>query len=184
MSLEVEQKFHVDDRAALERLLVGLGAVKVGTLQQRDIYFAHPSRDLANSDEAFRIRADSDGTLLCYKGPRKPGNVKIREEIEIPIPDEDLDQLRRMLNLLGFHERGAIKKTRVTWQLQNPGSSIGPVTIALDSVDQLGEFAEVELVVEESDLSNASEFVSNVATSLKLTQVEKHSYIAMLLANS
>jgi len=181
MSLEVEQKFHVTDRPALERTLVAVGAVQTASIDQQDIYLVHPSRDMAATDEAFRIRTDSNGTLLCYKGPRKPGPVKIREEIEILVPDEDLENLRRMLAQLGFCERATVKKHRVTWQMPRPDSQSGTITVALDTVEQLGEFAEVELVVDENEADQASQTVTLAGASLGLDRLEPRSYIAMLV---
>ncbi len=183
MTLEVEQKFHVDDRQALERKLKEIGATKTGSMEQHDIYLVHPSRDLPSTDEAFRIRYDSKETLICYKGPKQPGKVKIREEIEVPVPDGHIGDLRKMLSHLGFGERATVNKHRETWQVLISGTSIGPITVALDSVENVGEFAEVELVVEEHQADEASQQISTLASRLGLTNREQRSYIALLLAN-
>ena len=68
-----------------------------------DIYLNHPARDFAETNEAFRIRRISDENRITYKGPRRSGPTKTREEIEIPFasgPDR-FQQLLRLLENLG-----------------------------------------------------------------------------------
>ena len=45
MAIEVEQKFPLADRHALERQLAELGSHDAQTQTQVDTYFAHPNRD-------------------------------------------------------------------------------------------------------------------------------------------
>ncbi len=58
MGYEIEVKFRVADHADLERRLASRGVVPEGTVEHRDAYLAHPSRDFASTGEAFRIRGE------------------------------------------------------------------------------------------------------------------------------
>ena len=70
MIFEVEQKFEVLKVDVLEQALLAMGAVIEDPVVQVDRYFTHPSRDFANTDEAFRIRSEGDENFITYKGPK------------------------------------------------------------------------------------------------------------------
>ena len=82
MPIEVEQKFPVADRAALDRQLAALGFVPRDAELQVDQYFAHPARDFARTDEALRIRRVGQFNYITYKGPKLDATTKTRREIE------------------------------------------------------------------------------------------------------
>ena len=56
MSYEVEVKYRAVDHDQLIRLLAQVGASRKDSVIQEDIYLSHPSRDFAQTNEAFRIR--------------------------------------------------------------------------------------------------------------------------------
>ena len=74
---EVEIKVPAD-HAAVEARLRELGAERAGRRGQRDVYYDAPHREFAETDEALRIRHETDAdpatdspetTRLTYKGP-------------------------------------------------------------------------------------------------------------------
>jgi len=129
MNLEVEIKAPLKDA---KRKVEALGARHVRSVAQTDTYFSHPSRDLAKTDEAFRIR-ESDGTFLTYKGPKQSKDLKARMEIEFPVPKDAY----MMLSALGFEKAFTIKKSRDMYELEG-------LSICCDIVEGLGEYVEVE----------------------------------------
>ena len=86
MRYEVEQKFPVDDLATIAARLDMLGASVSKPKTEEDLYFAHPSRDFAETDEALRIRRKGDATFITYKGPKVDTTTKTRRELELPLP--------------------------------------------------------------------------------------------------
>ncbi|NLF07386.1 MAG: CYTH domain-containing protein, partial [Pirellulaceae bacterium] len=56
MRYEVELKYPVSDIVAVEAQLTVLGASISAGQVEVDVYFAHPARDFAQTDEALRIR--------------------------------------------------------------------------------------------------------------------------------
>jgi adenylate cyclase, class 2 len=181
MVLEVEQKFPVSDLAALEARLVSLGA-KVGeSPQEVDLYFAHPARDFAQTDEAVRVRRKGPANFLTYKGPKVDATTKTRREIEVPLQggDDAAALCTDLLTALGFtpvtEVRKSRRKAKVSWQDRL-------IEASLDDVEGVGTFVELELIVDESDLEPAKACISSLAAALGLTLSERRSYLELLLA--
>jgi adenylate cyclase class 2 len=181
MGYEVEVKYRAVDHGLLERRLAALGAARAESVHQVDVYLNHPARDLAATNEALRVRSWGDENRITYKGPRKPGPTKTREEIEIPFAggDHALGQLLDIFNVLGFRPVATIRKTRTSFTVDRAGHSL---EVALDDAEALGDFAEIETVVSsETDLPAAQSAVLALAAELGLTAVEPRSYLRMAL---
>lgn len=145
MALEVEAKVPLDTgrMAAVRARLAALGAAGSPPAEEADTFFAHPSRDLAATDEALRLRSAGAGFELTFKGPRRPGAglapgsgagaVKAREERTVRTADDPTP----LLLALGFAPSARLRKRRERFRLPT-------VEVTLDHVDGLGWFAEVE----------------------------------------
>ncbi len=176
---EVEQKFHVDDLPGLESALSAQGFTMCGEERHRDVYMRHPSRNFRETDEAFRVRALGDEACVTYKGPRLQGSVKTRPEIELSIRSDEVDAWLDMLSRLGFPSVPEVKKTR---RIFHSASAPG-VLVVIDDVEQLGTFAEVELIIEDAAaLSDAGRRIEALGKALGLTRPEKRSYLGQLLS--
>lgn len=182
MPFEVETKFAVTDRAALERRLTEVGARRLNSESHVDYYLQHPHRDFQKSDEALRIRQTDQGVVVTYKGPRAPAAVKIREEFELSMPSSaQLMHAREMFERLGFRVLAEVRKRRTSYACPARGQ---PVTICFDIVDGLGEFVEIEMIAEAEDVQLASTSVANLANRLELTSPITASYLKMHLARN
>ena len=181
MGFEVELKFRVADPADLDRRLRARADAVEPAVDHEDTYFAHPARDFARTGEAFRIRGEGDASRITYKGPKRPGAAKTREEIEVDFapglgPRGDL---RRVLERLGFEPVLAVRKRRTEYRLDAEGRAL---TVAVDHAEGLGDFAEVETLVDgEADLDAAQAAVVALAGQLGLDEVEPRSYLRMHL---
>lgn len=181
MSYEVEQKFRVPNHALVAFRLAALGARPGPPLNQQDLYLNHPSRNFAETNEALRIRTVGDLNVITYKGPKRPGPIKTRKEIEVefaqgPLP---LDQIRTIFALLGFKTIAIICKQRTPYHLHIHNRQ---VEVVLDVAENLGAFVEVETIaLEDSDLAEAQRLVHEVAASLGLDNLETRSYLRMTL---
>src|SRR3974377_2350927 len=98
MSFEVEVKYRAVDHDQLVQRLVEMGAITAEMVDHEDIYLSHPAQDFAQTGEAFRIRRLGQENRITYKGPRRSGPTKTREEIEIPVAAGP-DQFRRLAPL-------------------------------------------------------------------------------------
>ena len=177
---EVEQKFRVVDLSACKETLRQLGAEFGKATRQVDRYFAHPSRDFAATDEAFRLRRDGQTNRITYKGPKVDATVKTRQEIELPLADgsDYLNQFSVLLEALSFQPVAQVSKLRTEAQVKWKDRT---VTVCLDEVEEVGDFVEIELVVGEPELAEAKAVVLSLASDLGLSSGVRSSYLEMLL---
>ncbi|MFO1534852.1 MAG: class IV adenylate cyclase [Thermoplasmatota archaeon] len=131
--VEVEAKLPLADPAAARRRLAELGAVPHGARTEEDLFLLHPARDLAATNEALRLRRTPHGLELTYKGPRSGQGVKARTELTVPVGADP----EPLLAALGFRPGPRVRKRREPFALDG-------LTVALDEVEGVGWFAEVE----------------------------------------
>jgi adenylate cyclase class 2 len=181
MQYEVEQKFPVADISAVQSQLEGLGASFGETVVQLDRYFAHPARDFASTDEALRIRTVGTRCRVTYKGPKVDTTTKTRQEIELPLGDgpDVATRWTGLLKVLGFTPVLEVCKHRRCGQLTWNDAT---VEIALDDVDRIGTFVELELTADTSQVDEAKQQISSLADRLGLSGAERRSYLELLLA--
>jgi len=136
LAREVEVKARVEDRE-LARKIEAIGGRFVREVAQEDLYFRHPCRDLRERDEALRLRREGKNYTLTFKGRRVGKGAKMRAELEVRVGD--FDEAVALLERLGFEKAFVIKKRRREFALDE-------AIIALDSVEGLGEFVEIEMM--------------------------------------
>jgi adenylate cyclase class 2 len=144
LEAEVKLALAPEDAAGLRARLVTLGARELGSRRQVDTYFAHPVRDFGASDEALRLRSEDRTLRVAYKGAKLDPPRKTREEIEFALAT-DHATASRLLERLGFRRAGEVRKHRDEWELADPPG----VTVALDDVEGLGTFCEIEVGAED-----------------------------------
>ncbi len=184
MKYEVEMKFPVAVLGALESRLAEFGADAGRPQTEIDVYYAHPARDFAQTDEALRIRRKGDANFVTYKGPKLDAATKTRREIELPLPpgEATAPDWDGLLAALGFRPVGEVRKSRrkayVNWQDRR-------VEVSLDEVQGLGPFVELELVVDDAEdggIDAGRARILSLAAELGLTGGERRSYLELLLA--
>jgi adenylate cyclase class 2 len=183
MHYEVEQKFPLVDRAAIRQRLAELGAEFDRPIEQADTYFAHPARDFAKTDEALRLRQVGELNFITYKGPKLDAQTKTRREIELPLSSGAAAgvQMAEMLLALGFRRVLIVRKRREPGQMLREGQH---VQIALDYVERLGDFLELELSACEATAQTAKAVLARLVGDLNLHSHERRSYLELLLARS
>ncbi len=150
---EVEMKFRVDDPIALEARLGALGIRFSAEVEERDVFYRHPSRDFGKTDEGLRLRLRRDDQgreerFLTYKGPRLDDRTKTRREIEIVVGNDPWPSL---LEALGFTEAGTVHKFRRCSRYRFEERSFA---ILFDRLPDLpGRYVEIESVVGEDETS-------------------------------
>lgn len=177
---EVEVKVPADHGPVRERL-TRLDAEPLGTVHQHDVYYDHPTRSFAETDEALRLRRESTvdeaGTVeatLTYKGPLVDDASKTREEVETGVVDGEA--LDAVLRAVGFEPAATVEKERTRYALDG-------YTVALDAVAGLGRFVEVEAEGEEAEVAELREGAFDICERLGLDPDDstRASYLAMLL---
>jgi adenylate cyclase class 2 len=182
MRYEVEQKHRVPDLRVLEERLAERG-VEIGhAVVQADRYFAHPSRDFSQTDEALRIRTVDDKSFVTFKGPKFDTTTKTRREVELPLESGDPHgtKFAELLELLGFKSVAVVKKKRRTFHLDAGGKHVEG---ALDDVEHVGTYVELELMADDAGMGEAKRIVSSLSAELDLGPTERRSYLEMMLEN-
>jgi adenylate cyclase class 2 len=152
MPEEKEAKFRVSNHLAVRRALRKAGAECLGTALQTDRYFDFPDAALRRSDRGLRIRTvrvlrSPKGKLarpgkridlrplVTFKGPRRPGKIKIRPEFQTTV--DDAEALEEILRACGLSASLTIQKRRSSFRLDR-------CRVELDELPLLGCFVEVE----------------------------------------
>lgn len=182
---EVEVKVPADLEAVRTRLesleSEDLETTRLDAVVQADTYYDAPHRSFAETDEALRIRAETDPAgdgqraHVTYKGPLLDDESKSREEYETVVGDGDT--MAAVLENLGFEAAATVRKERERFDLDG-------YRITLDAVRGLGEYVEVETGVErESDVESAREGAYDVLERLGLDPEDgiRTSYLELVL---
>jgi len=152
--LEIELKVRVGSLDPLRDRLVSRNARFLGRVHEHDIYYNAPHRDFAATDEAVRIRYTGDRAVVTYKGPKiAKSGLKAREELNFAV--ESGPAFEAMLDRLGFRKTADVNKWRENYAL-------GRASVSLDTVDELGTFAEIE-VIGEDDGEDPSALIGSIA---------------------
>lgn len=177
---EVEIKSPIADVTAFTSLLEEIGAEPVGIREELDIYFSHPARDFAKTDEALRVRKIGHEASLTYKGPKIDAQSKTRREIELALAGQQPEQTATaLLEALGFRPVMEVRKERRLFRLTWEGY---PVLLSIDIVQGLGTYTELEAHVAEAEVARARDALLRLAAALRLTSTERRSYLELLLA--
>ncbi len=178
---EVEQKYHVSHVDQLIEAVSRLGAVEEACQTHRDTYFNHPSRDFSETREALRVRRVDGVPSVTYKGSLVPGGIKARRELEWRLDpgDPDGSNMETLLTLLGFRRVGTVEKSRRTFAF---AGELADFTVVIDQVAELGDFAEIELIVPQmGGIQAARERIADFSAQLGLRDGESRSYLTMYL---
>jgi adenylate cyclase class 2 len=179
-TFEVELKFPIADADEMTLQLLARGARRGGVVRQSDLYFQHPCRDFRQTHEALRLRKTVDGLRITYKGPIIDSRTKMRRELELPVGRDpgDFNQFRELLTILGFEAVRGVEKTRAVYDLMWEGRQL---ELAVDAVDGLGTFLEIESMASDSDRDAARDAILQLAEKLGLKDPEKRSYLQLLI---
>jgi adenylate cyclase class 2 len=80
---------------------------------------------------------------------------------------------------LGYRPVAVVRKRRRTFRLKRNGFE---VEIALDDVEKVGQYAELEIQAPEERLRDARDVLLEMAGALGLTKSERRSYLELLLS--
>ena len=188
--LEVEVKYRLSDAASVIDQLPRLGAIPSPSEEHADTYFRHPCRDFVTTNEALRVRRIDGQAHVTYKGPKlklAAAALKARKEIEWSLGPNDLqgEQMTDLLQHLGFSTVATVCKTRLPFQFNGDHKEFPAMCVVVDQVQQLGDFAEIECVLDEESSEAADvagQRIEALATKLRLTEAVRPSYLSMLLA--
>lgn len=141
MPVEIEAKMQVADHGSVREALRRRHAEGGSVTLETNVFFDTPDRRLLAGDEGLRLRTNHDSAtghethVVTYKGPRMPGPLKSREEVELTV--DDPAATARLFEKLGYLKILSFEKRRQSWTL-------GGCKVELDELPLLGSFVEVE----------------------------------------
>jgi adenylate cyclase class 2 len=171
MPIELEIKLRVESHEPVRRRLLELGADSQGRRMERNTFLDTPEGSLRKADCGLRLRETRklpDGPLrsiLTWKGPRLPGEMKRRDEREVGV--DDPAAALNLLASLGFQPTLSFEKLRESWRCEG-------VLVELDTLPHLGAFVELE-GPDEATISRVRGQIG-----LENARIEPDSYISMM----
>jgi adenylate cyclase class 2 len=141
MAVEIEAKMTVESFDVVRARLCEVGAAGPVEHLEVNTFFDTEDRSLLAADEGLRLRLDrlvAAGTsrhIITYKGPRRMGPLKSREEIEVEVSDPDA--AASLVERLGYLRTLSFEKRRESWELEG-------CKVELDELPHLGKFVEIE----------------------------------------
>jgi adenylate cyclase class 2 len=167
---EIEIKAWCPDFDPVVRRLEEMGAKHGETKIVEDVYYTHPSKNFAETDEALRVRESGGKAVLTYKGPKISPKAKTRVEHEVVF--NDASNVKKILADLSFQESGKVSKTRKVYHFNG-------IEIDLDEVAFCGAFVELEKIGH--DVASTEAELFDLAEKLGLEHFERRSYLELLL---
>jgi adenylate cyclase class 2 len=139
MYIEIEAKLKVDSFKGIEKKLKALDAEFLRERLHTDAYFDDAKLSLRKADSALRLRhqliGKKDQVVITFKGPRRKGRFKQRQEIQFEVSDGLLAEM--FLAAIGYKRTLVYQKKRRVWHYDD-------CEIALDELPFLGKFIEIE----------------------------------------
>jgi predicted adenylyl cyclase CyaB len=129
----IEIKARAGNFAEICRRAEALSDAPVRILSQEDTFFSTPQGRLK-----LRLLAADQGELIYYTRPDREGPKRSDYHI---FRTKDPENLRRVLEL-AYGIRGVVRKTRYLYL-------VGQTRIHLDDVEGLGQFMELEVVMQD-----------------------------------
>ena len=181
MSIEVELKLKIRDKAEVSAALKQLGFTETELVVETDTYYTAAHHDFAALDEALRIRSienlhtKEQSAVITYKGAKLDQTSMTRKELETEIGDAETG--REILEHIGFVPVPPVEKQRQYWKN-------GTITACVDNVKGLGDYLELEILAyEEAHREEALEKLERIMKQLGycMQDTTRTSYISMLM---
>ncbi len=174
----VELKAKVDDLEVVRRRLTILGAQRIGTFRQIDVYFNVPEGRLKLREVEDRNKAE-----LIYYERENVAEPKRSDVFILKIQKSEV--FRNLLERL-LKTSAIVEKVREIYRYQGTplASKYRYVQIHLDNVEKLGTFVEFEMKTSSQRKKRDKQILENLMKKLKIktNQLEKRSYSDLLRA--
>lgn len=157
---EIEIKFKVENIEDLITRLVNKGCTISDTISQKDTIYVGNLNDTESREGAtfLRVRKTDNKIELNYK---KQSN-KLMESQEIEFGVDSYEKANEFLKALGFQEWVQVNKKR-------RNTTFGAYNICIDEVERLGNFVEIELLIQEKEEKDYEAQLLSVAKELGIS---------------
>ena len=141
---EIEIKARLDNVASIVVAIAGQGGRLTKPVTQRDRVYGLPGTAGAseNNDPWLRIRTQTAGDSVKYLFTLKKSITNQLDSIEYETEVSNDEELKHIIEQLGFVPYSDLTKTRRT-------AKLGDIEVCVDHIDQLGDFIELEKLTDE-----------------------------------
>lgn len=171
MNIEVEIKIKIDNFNEIKEKVSRLGSL-IKETRQIDEYYVPLHKNFFEINptvEFLRIRTNKDKTVFEYTrcvNMKDNGKYDYAEEYETEI--KNVDEFRKTLEFLDFKKIVVVDKKREYWDCGN-------IEVALDKVENLGEYIEAEAKGDFKDSEEAKNTCIKFLEDLGIENVEEKS---------
>lgn len=177
---EVKYKYESIGREALIQRCIEKGFRKIAEVQEIDKYYTLEGKDFFREDKALRLRQICDCSdeivkwKITYKGPNMSAGGQDREELETDVQNGTV--MEELLERIGCHIVAEIDKYRIYFKRDN-------VNICVDSVKNLGEYVEIEIIGSEKDGKDMYCMIQGILNEMSFAHVTKElkTYLELIL---
>jgi adenylate cyclase class 2 len=182
MSMEIEAKLKIDSHDGVRARLKAVGATFVGRVLETNHILDTPEGKLRSGGCGLRVRecrvlqGVAPPPMLTFKGPRRPGVLKSREELETSVGESEA--VLELFQSLGFVAALRFEKLRESWECDG-------CKVELDELPHLGLFVEIEGAdearvarVQESLRLKGHELITSSYISLLIDYCQRHNLSA------
>lgn len=165
MKREIEKKYRIKNESETLELLKKNKILLSKTKNQKDTIYMREGKtfsDLDKGEPILRIReTESSLTTTLKKYVSGP-----TDRVEITCSIGEKSSYQDYIKALGFSELVVVKKVR------KEAIFLG-ATITLDNVDNLGDFIEIEIMIEDESSENALINIDKIAEILQLSEDQR-----------
>ncbi len=152
--IEVELKAHLRDRAAALAAVAAF-ARPAGAVEKRDSYWHAPGWRESRGSTGFRLRYEHDSAVVNFKVKREEGGVEVNREVEFAVSDRGaFDEFVLRLGCEPYYKK---RKSGFAFKAGGDGQWRREATIEIVEVEGLGDFIEIEVLLEAEDPADVAE---------------------------
>ncbi len=160
--IEIEIKFPLRNSPDVRKFLDSNGTIISKAITQKDTYFVPVHRDFLEPEfpyEWLRLRETNEGSLITYKHfyPENVEKTDYCDEFETKV--EKAGSIKKIFKSLDMREVVVVEKSRDSWLFEQ-------VTIAIDEVENLGSFIELEATLPYEDSQEGKKYLYSVLEKL------------------
>ncbi|MBU0928656.1 MAG: class IV adenylate cyclase [Spirochaetes bacterium] len=175
--MEIELKARVRDAAAVAERVSGFASY-ARDFDKSDEYWHGPDWRFVRGTKGFRLRMDGERAIVTFKQKRNDGGIEINRETEFEV--SDAVAFKALVERIGCEPFYRKRKSGKAYEYDG-------CTIELVRVDGVGDFIEIERLVERDDPAEIALAQGSVRAILAMSgvpdgEIEGRSYSELVLA--
>jgi len=174
--MEIELKARVRDKAAVTARVESF-ARYMRSFDKSDEYWHGPDWRFVRGTKGFRLRMDGEKAIVTFKQKRNDGGIEINRETEFEV--SDAAAFKALVERVGCEPFYRKRKTGKAYDYDG-------CTVELVNIEGLGEFIEIERLIERDDPAEIALAQGSIRAILAMSgvpdgEIEGRSYSELVL---